>query len=296
MNPSAIICSDIHLREDSPACRTDDFYATQLKKIDFIRGLADKYKCPVLDGGDLFHRWKSSPRLLRDAIRHLPHGMITVAGNHDLPQHSMELYHKSSLAVVEAAEVVKVGGTHDFSGFVVNAVNWDSEFPEAHRSERQVLITHFMTYHNEEPWPGAAKKITNARGWLEKLEGWDLIIVGHNHQPFIVEDDKGRKLISPGSLMRTTITQKDYKPQVYLWYADDNTLKPAEVPLQSKIEIQEESYKGKEQDERLRAYIERLREDVEIGVSFVNNLERYLTQHDTHPMVKQVIEEVIKDG
>ena len=61
---SAILCGDVHLREDSPICRTDDVWAAQWKKIDFISDLQKTHDCPVLCSGDLFDYWKPSPNLL----------------------------------------------------------------------------------------------------------------------------------------------------------------------------------------------------------------------------------------
>ena len=55
---SAILCGDVHLREDSPICRTDDVWAAQWKKIDFISDLQKTHDCPVLCSGDLFDYWK----------------------------------------------------------------------------------------------------------------------------------------------------------------------------------------------------------------------------------------------
>ena len=58
----AIITADIHLRETSPQCRTDDYWKAQEDKIEFLKELQHKHHdCPILDGGDLFDQWKPSP-------------------------------------------------------------------------------------------------------------------------------------------------------------------------------------------------------------------------------------------
>ncbi|KKL99820.1 hypothetical protein LCGC14_1810530, partial [marine sediment metagenome] len=87
MKPDLILTSDWHLREDTPICRTDDFWSAQWNKVDQVMALQSKYDCPILHAGDLFHHWKPSPYLLSETIDHLQGSRFyTVYGQHDLPQ------------------------------------------------------------------------------------------------------------------------------------------------------------------------------------------------------------------
>ena len=81
--PSAILCGDFHLREDTPVCRTDDFWAAQWDKVLEIKELQEKYKCPVIHSGDLFNHWKPSPYLLSTTMWGMPEHFHTIYGNHD---------------------------------------------------------------------------------------------------------------------------------------------------------------------------------------------------------------------
>ena len=101
-NPTAILTGDWHLREDSPTCRTDDFWTTQWEKVDFVSDLQKKYNCQVIHSGDLFNHWKPSPYLLNKTMRHIPKEFYTVYGNHDLPQHNIELADKCGINVLLA--------------------------------------------------------------------------------------------------------------------------------------------------------------------------------------------------
>jgi hypothetical protein len=78
--PSGILCSDMHLREDTPTCWIGDFQQEQWIAVQFINHLQKKYKCPVIHGGDLFHHWKPSPWLLRMAMKYLPDQFYTIYG------------------------------------------------------------------------------------------------------------------------------------------------------------------------------------------------------------------------
>ena len=52
----AILCADLHIRPDTPICRTDDFFDAMSKKIDFILSLSKEHNCPILMAGDLGHK------------------------------------------------------------------------------------------------------------------------------------------------------------------------------------------------------------------------------------------------
>ena len=160
----AIITADIHLRETSPQCRTDDYWKAQEDKIKFLKELQHKHHdCPILDGGDLFDQWKPSPRLLAWAIETLPKNIITTPGNHDMPQHNIELLHKSGLAVLEAADIINVlagGDRLALSEFSVFGYAWRDKVPqkEIKIKGRKVAIIHDMIYMKHEGWPVAAAK------------------------------------------------------------------------------------------------------------------------------------------
>ena len=83
--PSAIFCSDMHLREDVPTCFTGDWNKEQWEAVMFISNLQTQYQCPVFNAGDLFHHWKPSPNLLTLAMQYLPKQFYSIAGQHDLP-------------------------------------------------------------------------------------------------------------------------------------------------------------------------------------------------------------------
>src|SRR5574340_1557557 len=108
MKPDAIFTADIHLREDVPSCRLDDFWETQARKIKWLCNLQKKHDCPIVDAGDLFPKWRASNYLARWSILNLPEEMITLWGNHNIPYHNMELYEKSILGVLDADDTVRV--------------------------------------------------------------------------------------------------------------------------------------------------------------------------------------------
>lgn len=295
MKPSAILTADIHLREDTPVARLDDYFAAQARKIKFIRELQKEHGgIPVLDAGDLFDKWKPSPFLLQWAIRNLP-DMTTVEGNHDQSSHNSDLFAKTGLAVLEAAGVITIPRKPlllENSRTEVHAFPWGSPFYGAEPVEgRNVALVHTMTYVGRSPYPGC--KDPGAGALMEKLPGFDLIVSGHNHKPFVVERN-GRLLVNPGSIMRSNADQHDHKPRVYLWYAEDNHAEPVFLPIEDGVVSREHLEVVEAREDRMTAFVSRLNQDVEIGLSFERNMERWLAGNRVRTRTKEIIEESLR--
>ena len=297
----AIITADIHLTESVPVSRTDDYKAAQLKKLEFLRQLQEQHHdCPILDGGDVFAQWKSSPWLLLQAYHHLPMRMITVPGNHDLPEHSIKQYWKSSLALLEDIEKIHV--LHEeqlfrevkvFQVFGYGHGEYDPSLElDWCGSGRKILILHEMVFPNgSPPWPGVAGY--EASTLLENHPEVDLIIVGHNHNGF-VEEHNGQLVVVPGSMMRISADKANYNPRCYLYYAEDNKVDPVYYPIDKDVHSFNHIAEPKAREERLSAYIERMNFQWEMGMSFRGNLEDFFKKNETPKPVKRVIWQAIE--
>lgn len=290
MKPTAILTADIHLREDVPACRTDDFLAAQWRKLKWLRNLQNEHGCPVLDAGDLLNRWKPSPELLALALQYLPEDMITVPGNHDLPGHNIEFLQKSGLAVLSAAHRLQVAlKPFSRSDFLAYPYPWDSELTPCTAKANglpRVAICHVMVWQGETPWPGCED--FSGKELLRRMTGYDLILTGDNHKP-MVESYEGRLLVNPGSLMRTTAAQVDHRPRVYLWYADDNTVEPVYVPIESGVVSREHLEIKEEKDQRMQAFIDKLESGYEVSACFQRSLESFFRANRVRESVKQIV-------
>lgn len=265
MKPTAILTSDWHIRDSQPECRTDDFEAVQWEKIDFIAALQRKYKCPVLHAGDLFHHWKPSPYLLAKTIQHLPDQFHTIYGQHDLPQHNLELRHKSGIYVLEQAGALRVlKGTH-----------WGQSPVSSFISNHAVLVWHKMVWIKDSPYPGApgdgeAYKVLRKYG-----KNVELILTGDNHQSFIATGENCI-LVNPGNITRQTASQVDFNPCVYLWDAEmSGGTKPIYLPIKKGVVSREHIQHKQEQDARISAFVERLDSGEMDSVNFETNLAQF---------------------
>jgi predicted phosphodiesterase len=279
--PDAILCGDFHLREDQPTCRTDNFEEKQWEKVDYIKRLQVKYNIPyILHSGDLFHHWKASPYLLSKTIEHLPKNFYTVTGNHDLPQHSMDLLNKSGINTLQVAGAIKIlDGCH--FGQVP-----EKGFTSIVIKNRKILVWHILTYQGTKPFPNSTYPM--AARLLRKYSDYDLILCGDNHLSF-VEEFEGRLLINPGSLTRQTAAQADHQPCIYLWYAEDNSWDKNIFPIDHNVISREHLKVKEERDGRIDAFVSRLNEDYKTEMSFEQNLENFFQVNTIRESVKSII-------
>jgi DNA repair exonuclease SbcCD nuclease subunit len=282
---TAILCGDFHLREDHPVCRTDNFEESQWKKVDFISDLQKKHECFILHSGDLYHNWKPSPYLLAKTMKHLPDRFLSILGNHDLPQHSLDLIDKCGVNVLrEAGKLGLLNGVHfgqkpdEDSGFVTNFL-------------RKILVWHIMTYKETVPYPGCTDP--PASKLLRKYLDYSLIITGDNHTTF-VEEYEGRLLVNPGSLTRMTAAQVDHKPCVFLYYAEDNTVKQVFLPVEEGVVSREHLVKQEERDGRIDSFIAKLNSEYTTSVSFEDNLQQFLKANHIDKTIESIIYKCIE--
>jgi len=290
--PTCILTADWHLREDTPVCRMDDYWKAQAEAIEFIYDLQLQHTCPIIHAGDMFDHWKPSPFLLAWAIEYLPDEIHVVPGQHDLPQHNLDLLSKSGLNVLEKAGRVKclgegirplVGDSTTVYGYAWGQTPQKIAFTEGCRD---ILVLHTMTWTHRIPFPGC--KADSAHALLKKLSGYDLIVTGDNHQPFIVEHE-GRVLCNPGSMMQMAADQQSHKPRVYLYYAEDNSVQPVYLPSSSDYISREHIDRAEERDQRVEAFVSRLKDDFEIGLSFEKNLKEYFEKNKAKKEVKDLV-------
>ncbi|OFY65198.1 MAG: hypothetical protein A2Y71_10205 [Bacteroidetes bacterium RBG_13_42_15] len=208
---------------------------------------------------------------------------MTIYGQHDLPQHSLELASKSGIRTLEVAEVIGVLSTCHWGQF--------PEKPSRILSGRNILVWHKMTYVGNVPYPGCTDPIAGAL--LRKYPQFDLILTGDNHIPFTVEHE-GRLLVNPGSLTRQTAAQADHRPRVYLWYADTNTVEPYYLPIDPDVVTREHLEKSAQRDERIEAFISRLDGEWDVGLSFEENLTKAIKANKIPDSVIEIIYKAIE--
>lgn len=279
----AILCGDVHIRDTKPKCRTDDFEEAQWEKLKFISDLQVEHDCPVLCSGDLFDYWKPSLHLLAKTVERLPKQFYTVYGNHDLPQHNLELVHKSGVHLLDKADVLNV----------LPGVHWGMKPVKEDIIKvagKKAIAWHIHTYKKKEPWPGCASP--KAIGLLKRYPEFDLILTGDNHLPFVQKYD-GRVLVNPGSMTRQTADQIDFKPRVYLYYAKANEVQPIYLPIRKGVVSREHLEEKQNKENRIHAFISSLDGDMKY-FNFEKDLLSFIERNPIKKKTKEIILEAIE--
>ena len=259
-----ILTADWHLRENQPICRSDDFWKIQWEKVRFIRELQYEYDCTILHSGDLFHHWKPSPRLLSKCIEELPY-MFVIPGNHDLPNHNLNLLEKSGLFTLEKAEIIKICSV---------------ELEKPFLFQKDIAIMHKLINHSQSD--------NSAKSILRKYKKFKLILTGDNHETFDASINN-RLLINPGSLTRQTANQKNHKPCIYIIDIETMGFEIIEIPIENNVFNLEHLNQQNERDERIENFVKHLNSDYDLELSFESNLKAYFQKNRTRKAIKSFV-------
>lgn len=281
----AIFCADLHLREDTPLCRTDDYYTAQWNKLSSIIELSNKHNCPVFIAGDIFNKSHISERLYIKTIRwfrELDRCVCMIPGNHDLENHNINRIDNSSISVLAAA--------------IPNVILCPTELEKISSSViggREVGIVHKLL-HGDTPIKAHGKSISsNAKTLLKKNPEYDVIISGDNHQTFVVEYE-GRLLVNPGSMMRTTAAQTEHRPCVFLYNAESNAVEPHYFDIEKEAVTREYIDIKNKHNKRMDDFVTKLQSNIELGLDYEKNVERHIKAHKIRKSVQEIVWECLE--
>ena len=295
-----ILTADWHIRSDVPENRIDDFLAEQERKIDFILDMSNNYCCPIVIAGDIGDKSKWENWLLEKYIKKFKkysQNILVLPGQHDLPNHRLDKLPESGLGVLAASKaIIKLTRLNLLNGIF----SWLYPFPfekklclidvlkEKNNQYKNIAIIH--QFIPQCPFRQWEEDYISAKSLLKKFPCYDLIVSGDNHQSF-VERYKERLLVNPGSIMRSTIAQFNYKPKVYLWRAEDNEVEAIEIPIQPAKKVFDLSSINKQdkRDERMSAIVESLKSDCEFKMNFKDNLNKFLIENKIEQGIKDKI-------
>ncbi len=279
--PDAIIVGDIHAEEGQPPCRTDNFWDVQIQKFKWLRGLWEEYSQPVIiQVGDLFNHWKSSPRVISAVLEYLP-PMVTIPGNPGRHNYSGSEFNKDALYTIKVSgkgwEILSKEPdslAEIKTGIEIYYCPWGEE-PKPQRLQpgiRKILLTHRMIVDGYTPYEG-----DDAAEFLKKHRGYDLILTGHNHKP-IVRTFNSRYLINPGSFTRQSASET-HDPSVWLWWSESNKIERIAIPCDPTAITRQHIEQEKARDLRLEAFVESLEEQKELDINYRKNVEIYVANN-----------------
>lgn len=295
MKKPFILCADLHIRDDQPKCRQDNFTKTLWKKFKYLKSVQnDLNNCPILVAGDIFHHWRARPYLINKCLKRLPKNMLCIAGNHDLPYHNINQLKQSALeTLVRAGRVKLIDGLfihnqrsalyhiHGFH-YGIEPINVDRE----NGITKIAVIHRLITEGVESPWRNSSSE--SAKSLIKSLKGYDLIVTGDNHNSFTVQIQQ-TLLVNPGSFTRQTAAQMEHKPCFYIWDSVTGEIEKVILPHDDKSVSNRHLKREKERNQRMESFVQQLNDDYEIGLHFEKNLEIYFEANKEPKSVRNMV-------
>lgn len=284
-----LLTGDWHITDSTPKNRIDNYPEALFNKINWILETADRYDATVLQPGDLFDSPKISFDLFVKVFNLLTIttlNFIAVAGQHDLRYHTS--IENSPIFALHQVSALHLLMGNSYCRHCTGA-GWGEEIPKPTYNDDypKILLTHRMIVDNK-LW-AEQEGHTFARNLLRKTE-YDIIVSGDNHK-FFIEEYKGKYLFNMGSLMRSNIGQIEHQPKVVIFNTYDKSYKVLDVPIEpaEKVFRLEKVEKQKEADEKIKAFVEGLQEDREIGLDFESNILSAIVKNKVPESIKQII-------
>lgn len=297
---TAVVAADIHLSHAPPAVRSHepDWYATQAGYLTQVARVlqGQPYGTPLIISGDIFDRWNAPAELINLALEHLP-PCYAVPGNHDLSHHSYEDIKKSAFyTLVQAGKVslLPPGKSLVADRGPTPVRMWGFPYGYEPRPLREpfplyqdIAVCHCFVWTDRTGFPGAPES-GRLGAFRKKVTGYDVVVVGDNHQPFTYSKDPPY-VINCGGLMRRTSRERDHEPRVWLVRAD-NRIEPVFLDTASDVftetaDCEEVSISGKP----LAEFMQELREGHECAVSFEVAVGQYLRQENVDAEVSRLV-------
>jgi len=225
-----ITANDIHISDNGPRSRTDDFKKTVLGKIGQIGLAANKLNADAtLISGDLFNLKnpaKNSHNLNRELIREFkkfnkPRYMIE--GNHDLTSNQLESLEKQPLGVLfEDETLIQLRETFiEKEGVKISLVGIPFQEglnpTELTLPDRQGAVARICLLH-------IYASLTPGMLFKERIYGYkefshldaDIFVIGHYHIDQGIEEVDGKYFVNLGSVTRGTLSDEDveHKPKI----------------------------------------------------------------------------------
>ena len=232
INFTFVTASDIHISDNGPRSRIDDFKSTVMDKISQLKVICTKLKADgMLIAGDLYNLknpTRNSHNLNQELIkefRQFPCPIYMIEGNHDLTANRLDSLNDQPLGVLFADgtliqlrhEIIQKKGTKISIVGVPYIDNIDVtklELPDKNDCASQICLMHL--------YAGSRAGML----FKERLYGYDelsrfnsnIFVLGHYHIDQGIQEVMGKYFVSLGSITRGTLSEEDinHHPQAGL--------------------------------------------------------------------------------
>lgn len=288
-----LLTSDWHLRKDTPICRKDDFQVMQIQILKFISKVAKKHNARVIIAGDIYNKARlmysqDLEILLYNILKDIE--IFFIAGNHDLQAHDIASIDRSNIGVLRNFN--NWNFCPDFKEYkekiYFKFFNYGDEIKNVNENEYfKICVLH--KYCEEEKLPDYIDNGITAKELLGRYN-YGLFVVGDNHRSFVYEEEN-RFVFNCGCITRQSVTEKDYKPAIYLFDTESKRYETISLPDNNSdvIDISHIENLNK-RNERIDKFISKMKDkDFEIELDFEKNLENYIKNNNVDKFVREKI-------
>lgn len=310
----AILCADLHLSDSPPIARAGEasWYDAMGRAIGQLDDLANTHACHVVCAGDIFHHWKSPPRLINWALDKLPR-MVAIPGQHDLPYHDYAARDSSAYGTVCRNNVDNMPpgqpyelAIHYGRTLYIAPFPWGCEpMPlDALTKDRDPEGIYLAVVHKYMGVPGKtyagapADAMLGPHNW--PFLGYHAVVVGDNHIAWdytLPAQEFGNHpachVFNPGSLMRRAGDQLTHKPRVGLLHLDGTVTSHYLDTTADQIAPVLRDRDAAPRSAELEAFIENMRDLREHQLDFQEALKRALARPGVSPAVRNIILETL---
>jgi predicted phosphodiesterase len=280
-----VYTTDEHITTNPPVCRTDDWVATMIRVLAWLRELCEKLNATHITGGDITDKdVYTSTNYLLDTVNflnaHYPN-TVGIAGNHGLRYQQLRFLEKSIIStLISSGRLFLLREPYEIDKDVwLHGYNYGEDLIHPDMGVYPEDSKHIMIYHGY---------VTN--DVKDKIGGWfsedlmyefpefDMFLTGDNHTPFVVEKD-GQTLINGGSLFRTTIKQIDYKPHVWVIDTEDLSYEAVPVPIEEGVISAAHKDVVEEKKAVMDSVVNTVMENDGVSVSYEDEIDKLVSEN-----------------
>lgn len=287
-----LIVGDLHLTEKQPDSRMDNFEETVIQKFEFILRTAYNEECEmILSPGDFTDSptasWRFFNRIvLAQNLYNIP--IYTVYGQHDLKYRNKGNTFLDALSYsCKSFEILYSGDYLIKNEASICGASYNEEIPDPFSGEFKILLIHKMIVEDK-LW--AAQEDYEYSAHFLRKHKFDLIVSGDNHKSFMATSGN-RFLFNCGSMTRMRADQIDHQPICIVFDTKDRSYKEIPIPIEKDVFKSKEF--EKELNVELTSFIEGLKEQEEVGLDFVNDLDSYCKANNISEEITNEIDEAM---
>lgn len=298
-----ILLSDAHLLIKNPVGRLDNLVEVQFDKLNYVLSYALEIGAIVLiagDIGDIPRSWYLLPKIIETFMEYKNNGLEIgiVYGQHDTYLYSEETKAATMLGILDKSQIVTNLDN------VPESFGWDDSIygcyfggvvpkPKKREYGINILVIH-APIARKPAFPN--HKYIDAKSFLKKYKGYDLILCGDIHRRFLIKY-KGRIICNTGPMVRKVAEDYNFtfKPGFYVYDSNDRSIRLEEIPHQpaEKVLTRKHIEEPHEMELMMDEFANAIDKEVEMEDSdVIKNIQTFVTANDIEMAVKDRLAEI----